>query len=243
MFNRMNFNRDKEALISRARSDSELIKKGIDFVAHADRYNYGYYWTWMDLPIIQMPEDIMLTQELIWEIKPDYVIELGIAWGGSLAMYATFLEFLGQGRVIGIDITIPPHNAKAIMSCPVSSKITLIEGSSIDTEVFNQVKSHIPEGSRCLLILDSNHTHDHVYQELVLWSKLVLKESYIIVSDTFVENIPIQQHRPRPWGPGNNPGTATKKFLSENPRFSAHNSYSNRAIASFNPFGYLHAIE
>jgi cephalosporin hydroxylase len=195
----------------------------------------------MDLPIIQMPEDIVLTQELLWKLKPDYVIELGIAWGGSLAMYAAFMELSGKGQVIGIDITIPKHNAEAIMSCPVSSRISLIEGSSIDKDLFKRVASKIPKNSTVMMVLDSNHTHEHVYEELNLWSPLVQAGSYIIVSDTIVEHIPAQEHRPRPWGPGNNPYTAVIKFLDENPRFTSKNSYSDRAIASFNPAGYIQA--
>ncbi len=243
MFDRKSFEQEKTESISSARLDSELINKGLDFVTHSDKHKYGYNWTWMDLPIIQMPEDIVLTQELLWELQPDFVIELGIAWGGSLAMYAAFMELAGKGEVIGIDITIPKHNAEAIMSCPVASRISLMEGSSIDKEIFEAVAMKIPEDSKVLMVLDSNHTHEHVYQELNLWSSLVNKDCYIIVSDTIVENIPVQNHRPRPWGPGNNPGTAAKKFLSENPRFTSDNKYSNRAIVSFNPFGYLKAVD
>jgi len=242
VFNRKQFDQEKTIWISKAKADSELIQRGLDFVEYSDRYRYGYNWTWMDLPIIQMPEDIVLTQELLWKLKPDYVIELGIAWGGSLAMYAAFMELVGKGQVIGIDITIPKHNAEAIMSCPVSARISLIEGSSIDKDLFKGVASKIPKNSTVMMVLDSNHTHEHVYDELNLWSPLVQAGSYIIVSDTIVEHIPAQEHRPRPWGPGNNPGTAALKFLRENPRFTSENSYSDRAVASFNPAGYLKAL-
>jgi cephalosporin hydroxylase len=239
MFDRQSFESEKTASIAGAKADVELVRKGLDFVAHSDKHKYGYNWTWMDLPIIQMPEDIVLTQEMLWEIQPDYVIELGIAWGGSLAMYAAFMELAGKGQVIGIDITIPKHNYEAIMACPVSSRITLIEGSSIDQNIFEKIAAQIPAGSKVMMVLDSNHTHEHVYQELNLWSPLVTSGNYIIVSDTIVEHIPTQDHRPRPWGPGNNPGTAAQKFLIENSRFTSSNKYSDRAIASFNPAGYL----
>jgi cephalosporin hydroxylase len=242
MFDRKKFDQEKLDSISKAKADSKLIQKGLEFVEYSDKHRYGYNWTWMGLPIIQMPEDIVLTQELIWELKPDYVIELGIAWGGSLAMYASFMELSGKGQVIGIDITIPEHNAEAIMSCPVSSRISLIRGSSIDKSLFDNVAARIPKGSKVIMVLDSNHTHEHVYKELILWSPLVHAGSYIIVSDTIVEHIPAQVHRPRHWGPGNNPGTAAIKFLNENSRFTSDNSYSDRAIASFNPAGYLKAL-
>lgn len=242
MFDRNAFELEKSLEISKLRSDRDLIAQGIKFVENSDKYKYGYYWSWMNLPIIQMPEDIVLTQELLWELKPDFVIELGVAWGGSLAMYATFMELYKSGHVFGVDITIPTHNREAILSCPVASRITLIEGSSTDKAVFDVINNQIPKDSRVLLVLDSNHTHHHVTEELNLWSPLVNKGSYIIVSDTIVELIPEQVHRPRAWGPGNNPGTASKKFLEENNRFSASNKYSDRTIVSFNPSGYLLAI-
>jgi len=243
VFDREAFEIEKNQEIQRALADPELLRKGRDFLIHSDRYKYGYYWTWMGLPIIQMPEDIALTQEIMWETKPDFVIEAGIAWGGSLALYAAFQELQGFGKVIGIDVTIPAHNRDAIMSTPVSHRITLIEGSSSDPEVFEQVSSQIPIGSNVLLVLDSNHTHEHVLAELNLWSPLLQKGNYIIVSDTVVEYIPEQQHRVRPWGHGNNPMTATKEFLKKNNRFSSKNKYSDRAFASFNPSGYLLCVK
>ncbi len=243
MFDREAFEIEKNQEIQRALADPELLRKGRDFLIHSDRYKYGYYWTWMGLPIIQMPEDIALTQEIMWETKPDFVIEAGIAWGGSLALYAAFQELQGFGQVIGIDVTIPAHNRDAIMSTPVSHRISLIEGSSSDPEVFEQISSRIPQGSNILLVLDSNHTHDHVLAELKLWSPLLQQGNFIIVSDTIVEVIPEQKHRPRPWGPGNNPMTGMQEFLKNNDRFTSANIYSDRAIVSFNPSGYLECIK
>ena len=239
MFDREKFEVEKAVEIQNALKDSELIRKGRDFIIHSDRYKYGYYWTWMGLPIIQMPEDIVLTQEIMWETKPDYVIEAGIAWGGSLALYASFQELQGFGKVIGIDVTIPNHNKQAILNTPVSHRITLVEGSSSDPDIFREISSQIPKGSNILLVLDSNHTHDHVLAELKLWSPLLQKGNYIIVSDTIVEFIPEQSHRVRPWGHGNNPMTAVQEFLQIDNRFSSNNHYSERAFTSFNPSGYL----
>jgi cephalosporin hydroxylase len=184
-----------------------------------------------------------LTQEILWDTKPDYVIEAGIAWGGSLAMYAAFQELNGRGHVFGIDVTIPNNNRNAIMSTPVSNRISLIEGSSSDPEVYRQVAERIPVDSNVLVILDSNHTHKHVLAELNLWSTLVRPGNYIIVSDTIVEVIPTQTHRPRPWGPGNNPMTGMREFLQANDRFTSENTYSQRTYASFNPSGYLKCIK
>lgn len=239
MFDRSAFEIEKAQEIQKALGDPELLRKGRDFLIHSDRYKYGYYWTWMGLPIIQMPEDIVLTQEIMWETKPDFVIEAGIAWGGSLALYAAFQEIQGFGKVIGIDVTIPAHNREAILGTPVSHRISLVEGSSSDHEIYDQVVAQIPDGSNILLVLDSNHTHEHVLAELKLWSPLLQKGNYIIVSDTVVEVIPEQTHRARPWGHGNNPMTAVEEFLRTDDRFSVKNRYSDRAFASFNPSGYL----
>lgn len=243
MFDRAAFEVEKNQEIRRALADPELLRKGREFLIHSDRYKYGYYWTWMGLPIIQMPEDIALTQEIMWDTKPDFVIEAGIAWGGSLALYAAFQELQGFGKVIGIDVTIPDHNREAILSTPVSHRISLIEGSSSDPEIFETISSQIPTGSNVLLVLDSNHSHEHVLAELKLWSPLLRKGNFIIVSDTIVEVIPEQKHRPRPWGPGNNPMTGMKEFLKSNDRFTSLNIYSDRAIVSFNPSGYLKCIK
>lgn len=242
MFDREAFEIERAKELENARADKDLIKLGRDFLARADTHKYGYYWNWMGLPILQMPEDIALTQEILWETKPDFVIEAGIAWGGSLAMYAAFQELQGFGKVIGIDVTIPEHNREAIMSVPVSHRIELIQGSSIDPEVFKNISSNIPAGANILLVLDSNHTHEQVLAELKLWSPLLQKGNYIIVSDTIVEVIPTQTHRPRPWGHGNNPMTGMLEFLRENNRFSAENVYSKRTFSSFNPSGYLECI-
>jgi cephalosporin hydroxylase len=242
VFDREAFEIERAKELENALADKELIALGRNFLARADTHKYGYYWNWMGLPILQMPEDIALTQEILWETKPDFVIEAGIAWGGSLAMYAAFQELQGFGKVIGIDVTIPEHNREAIMSVPVSHRIELIQGSSIDPEVFKNISSKIPAGANILLVLDSNHTHEQVLAELKLWSPLLQKGNYIIVSDTIVEVIPTQTHRPRPWGHGNNPMTGMLEFLKENNRFSVENVYSKRTFSSFNPGGYLECI-
>jgi len=243
MFNREEFEDEKVIDIQNAFFDKDLRKTGLDFVIQSDKHKYGYFWTWMGLPIIQMPEDIVLTQEILWETKPDVIIEAGIAWGGSLAMYAGFQELQGFGHTFGIDVTIPDHNRDAILGSPVADRITLIEGSSIDSSVFEKVSNEIGANRNVMLILDSNHTHEHVLAELKLWSPILKKGNYIIVSDTIVEKIPVQTHRPRPWGPGNNPMTGMQEFLENNLRFTSDNLYSKRAINSFNPNGYLLCTE
>lgn len=239
MFDRKSFESQKLANIDKAFHDTELIENGRRFVSHSDRYMYGYNWTCLGLPVIQMPEDIVLMQELIWDIKPDFVVEAGVAWGGSLALYAMIQELLGTGKTIGIDVTIPAHNKAAIMGIPVAKRIQLIEGSSIDSKVVEAVTSQFTSNSKIMVVLDSNHSHEHVLEELRTWSEFVTPGSYLVVSDTIIEHIPLQTSRPRPWGPGNNPQTAVTQFLSENSDFTLENNYNKRAINSFSPGGYL----
>ena len=243
MFDGESFEVEKIAEIERALTDPELLQKAQNFLIHSDKYKYVHYWVWLGLPIIQMGEDIVLTQELLWETKPIFVIETGISWGGCLAIYAAFQEIQEFGHVFRIDVTIPEHNRQTIMSTPVSKCITIIEVSSSDPVTFAKVSTQIPKGSNIPLVLDSNHTHEHVLAELNLWSPLLQPGNYIIVSDTIVEEMPEQKHRPCPWDPGNNPMTGMLEFLSQNERFDVRNSYSDTAFASLNPSGYLKCIK
>ena len=242
MFDRVSFEAQKTKNIDSAYGDYELRKRGIEFIAHSDKFMYGYNWSCLGLPIIQMPEDIVLMQELVWELKPDVIIEAGIAWGGSLALYAMIQEIIGNGVTIGIDLTIPEHNRDAIMKIPVSHRIKLIQGSSISDSTINEVSKYLNTESKVLVILDSDHSHQHVLKELHIWSEFVTKGSYLVVSDTIVEDIPLQTNRPRPWGPGNNPKTALVEFLGQNPNFTDKNIFNRRAINSFSPGGYLQRI-
>lgn len=242
MFIRDEFETERNDQIQSLIDDEELNKLSKTIIEKSDKYKYGYYWNWLGLPIIQMPEDIVLTQELLWDLKPDYIIEAGVAWGGSLAMYASFMSIYGGKKIFGIDLVIPKHNEDAILSIPNSNLIELIKGSSTSREVFEYIKNQILANSKILVILDSNHSHNHVLEELKLWSTILKKGDYVIVSDTIVEYISEQKHRPRPWGPGNNPATALNEFLKENFRFSQDNKYNMRTLLSFNPNGYLECI-
>lgn len=242
MFDRNLFELEKEQLISEISSTKEIQKLGNTFVNESNKLKYAYIWNWMGLPIIQMPEDIIKVQEVIFETKPDFVIETGVAWGGSLLFYSSVLETIGKGHVIGIDVTIPQHNRNVIMGSPGHARITLIEGSSTSVEVFDQVFNLVPPNSKVLLILDSHHTYSHVLDELTLWSSLVTKGNYIIVCDTIVEFIDAPADRVRPWGKGNNPHTALKEFLVENPRFTSDNVYNKKSLTGFHQEGFLLAL-
>ncbi|CAN2039949.1 Rhamnosyl O-methyltransferase [Candidatus Magnetomoraceae bacterium gMMP-15] len=220
--------------------DEKLKNLVKDLIVSADRYNYGYQWTWLGLPIIQIPQDILVMQEIIWKTKPDIIIETGIARGGSLIFFASLLELIGKGRIIGIDIELRDHNRKAIQSHPLYHRITLIDGSSISSSIFEIVKRQIQPGNKVMVILDSNHSHKHVLSELRMYGSLVTTDQYLIVCDTVVEDIPLQTHRPRPWwGPGDNPKTALDEYLKECDRFEVDEEIEQKLLISSSPGGYL----
>ena len=179
---------------------------------------YVYSFSWLGRPIIQLPEDMIRIQEVIYEVKPDVIIETGVAHGGSLIFYASILNALGRGRVIGIDIEIRKPNREAIEAHNLSKFITLFEGSSIDKKIFNSVKSNINKKEKVLVILDSNHLKDHVYEELRLYSELVSLDSYIVACDGIMKDI-CGAPRTLPDWEWNNPLSAIDKFIKSNNKF------------------------
>ncbi|WP_152397008.1 cephalosporin hydroxylase family protein [Paenibacillus guangzhouensis] len=181
-----------------------------------NKYVYGF--TWLGRPIIQLPEDMIRIQEVIYQIKPDVIIETGVAHGGTLIYYSTLCKALGKGRVIGVDIEIREHNRKKIEEHELSEYITLIEGNSVDPEVVQQVKSLIHEGDKVLVILDSNHTKQHVLEELMLYSPLVSVGSYIVATDGSMEDFAGAPRSNEDWA-WNNPKAAAEQFVMDEPRF------------------------
>jgi cephalosporin hydroxylase len=196
----------------------------------------------MGRPIIQLPQDMLAMQELIWRLKPDLVIECGIAHGGSIIYYASLLELQGHGEVLGIDRDIRPHNREAIESHPMSKRIRMIEGSSIDLATVEQVRE-IAAGKKVIVVLDSNHTHDHVLEELRLYSPLVSADSYCVVMDTIVEDMPADAFPDRPWGHGDNPKTAVWQFLKEDDSFEIDYEMQNKLLITVAPDGYLRRVK
>lgn len=241
MFDREEFERSKIETANAQGQDASLCRIAQDFVIAADRHGYGYQWTWLGMPIIQLPADIVATQEIIWQTKPDVIIETGIAWGGSVVMYASLLQLIGKGRVIAVDTVLPEKNRTQIMKYPFSNRISLIEGSSSDEAVVAQVKSLVGPNESVMLLLDSNHTHQHVLDELRLYAPLVTKGQYLIVSDTIIEDIP-PQNRERPWGVGNNPKTALRAYMQETAAFEVDEHVNNKLLATYTPGGYLRRI-
>ena len=225
--------------------DTDLREASINWINETGKYKYSHNFTWMGLPIIQLPQDIIAMQELIWEVKPDLIIETGIARGGSVIFYASMLELLGNGgKVIGVDVDIRKHNRDAIEQHPMYKNIILIEGDSTSEDVLNLVKGHIDanQSKKILVTLDSNHTHEHVLEELGLYSPFVSEGSYIVVFDTIVEDMPQGYFPDRPWDKGDNPKTAVYEFIAENNNFIIDDEINSKLLISVAPDGYLKRV-
>jgi cephalosporin hydroxylase len=222
------------------------------------KHKWSYNFRWLGRPAIQLPNDAWAMQELIWELKPDLVIESGIAHGGSLICYASMLALLDiadavnsnclfdplktKRKVLGLDIDIRPHNRKAIEEHPMRPWIQMIEGSSISTEVVSQVHYIAKNYNRILVSLDSNHTHDHVLEELRAYAPLVTKGSYCVVFDTILEDMPAEQCVNRPWKPGNSPKTAIWEYLKSHPEFEIDKRIQHKLLITVAPDGYLKRV-
>jgi len=216
---------------------------------------YSYNFDWLGRPIIQYPQDMIAMQELIWKVKPDLIIETGIAHGGSLIYSASMLALLEycdaveknevmnpaqpKRRVLGIDIDIREHNRVVIKAHPMSGRIDMIKGSSIAPEVIEQVHSAAKGYRRILVYLDSMHTHDHVLAELEAYAPLTSKGSYCVVFDTIIEDLSDDLFRDRPWGKGNNPKTAVWEYLRKHPSFEIDKQIDHKLLISVAPDGYL----
>jgi len=207
------------------------------------KHNYSYNFSWMGRPIIQYPQDMIAMQEILWRVQPDLIIETGIAHGGSLVYYASIMELIGKGEVLGIDIDIRGHNREAIEKHPMFKRISLLEGSSISEKVYEKVKGLTQEKQTILLVLDSNHTHDHVLKELQLYAPFVTKGSYLVVFDSVVEDMPNEFFHDRPWENGNNPKTAVWEFLKNNDSFVIDKNIQNKLLITVAPDGYLKRIK
>ena len=226
--------------IDRMETDAALRRDALDLFIRMCRYRYSYNFSWLGRPIIQFPDDIVAVQEIVWRVKPDLIVETGIAHGGSLMLWASLLHVLGgDRRVVGVDIEIRPQNRAEIERHPLASRITMIEGSSTDPTVLEEVRRHGKRHSTVMVVLDSNHTHDHVLRELQLYSPLVTPGSYLVVMDTVVESMPADFYPDRPWGRGNNPATAVREFLKSTMDFAVDHEIDRKLLLSVAPGGYL----
>ncbi len=230
--------------IERLGKDLALQALSNQWVKETARYKYSYNFTWLGRPIIQFPQDIVAMQEIIWQVRPDLIIETGIAHGGSLIFYASMLELIGQdGRVLGIDNDIRGHNRVEIERHPMFKRITMLQGSSVDDALARQVRELAGGRKRVLAVLDSNHTHRHVLKELELYSPLVTKGSYLVVFDTIIEDMPRGFFAGRPWDKGDNPKTAVHEFLRGNDRFIIDKEIEDKLLITVAPDGYLRCVK
>lgn len=237
------FEERNRSFVGRMAGDESLRALTREWFTAATRYEYSYHFTWLGRPIIQFPQDIVALQEIIWRVRPDLIVETGVARGGSLIFSASMLEILGGDRtVVGVDIDIREHNRAAIENHAMFKRIRLVQGSSVDAEVFDKVKALAEGKQRVLVLLDSNHTHEHVLRELELYSPLVTKDSYLVVFDTIIEDMPEDFYPDRPWGRGNNPKTAVWEFLRGNERFEIDREFESKLLITVAPDGYLRCV-
>ena len=237
------FNAEKEAAISKMSDDPKFRSLSRRWLIEGVRHRYGFNFSWLGRPIIQYPQDIVAMQEIIWQVKPDLIVETGVAHGGSLIFYASMLELIGgTGRVLGIDVDIRKHNRKEIEKHRMFKRIRMIEGSSIDNTVVRRVHAFARKRNVVLVALDSNHTYAHVLRELQLYSPLVKKGSYIVVFDTAAEEMPKSILGGRPWERGNGPKTAVHEFLKANPRFAIEKAIPGKLMVTSAPDGYLRCV-
>ena len=252
------FKKEVDQNIDGLSKDADLQALSRVWVREISRHKWAYNFSWLGRPAIQFPNDAWAMQELIWSIKPDLIIETGIAHGGSLIFSASMLAQLdlceaietgsimdpkvSKRKVLGIDIDIRPHNRAAIEAHPMSSRIQMIQGSSIAPEVISDVKALAKGYSRTLIFLDSNHTHEHVLAELQAYAPLTSVGSYCCVFDTLVEDMPSDMFPDRPWGPGNNPKTAVWEYLKSHPEFEIDKGIQYKLLITVAPDGYLKRI-
>jgi cephalosporin hydroxylase len=246
------FSLEVQSNISGLAADSGLWDKSLDWMLEVGRHRYTYNFEWLNRPIIQYPQDIVAFQELVSQVKPDLIIETGIAHGGSLVLSASLLALLdimeekdprrSRRKVIGIDIDIREHNRKALDEHPLRYKMELIEGSSIDPQIIERVYDYARDAEQVMVSLDSNHTKDHVAKELDAYARLVSIGSYCIVFDTVVEFMPPEFTTERDWGPGNSPMNAVDDFIKLNPGFQINHNFDSRLLITVARGGYLKRI-
>lgn len=253
-----NFQKEVAARIAEIPANTKLCETAAAFMLASTGPQYSYNFAWQGRPIIQYPQDMVAVQELIWQIKPDLIIETGIAHGGSLIFSASMLALLDmcdaietgatlnpkefKRKVLGIDIDIRAHNRAAIEAHPMASRIQMIQGSSIAPDIIAQVHAVAANYTRVLVMLDSNHTHTHVLDELQAYAPLTSVGSYCCVFDTVVEDMPKEMFPDRPWGPGDNPKTAVWEYLKTHPEFEIDKSIQHKLLITVAPDGYLRRI-
>lgn len=249
------FQQEREERLQAYGADRAFNELSRAWLQETMQRKYVYNFDWMGRPIIQYPQDMAAVQELIWSVRPDVVVETGIAHGGSLVLSASMLALLDMTdaieagctldprvsarKVIGVDIDIRPHNRAAIEAHPMASRIRMVQGSSVAPEVVQQVRELVGDARTVMVFLDSMHTHDHVLSELQAYASMVTPGSYCVVFDTFVEDMPQKFFNDRPWDVGNNPKTAVRQWLAGQPDFEQDPDWQRKLMVTVAPEGFL----
>lgn len=249
------FGAERRVRLEEYATDREFVDLSNKWLQESMRRKYVYNFDWLGRPIIQYPQDMVAIQELVWSVRPDLIIETGIAHGGSLVLSASLLALLDMGdaiesgvtidpnksrrKVIGVDIDIRAHNRTAIEAHPMNSRIQMIQGSSVDPETIAAVQQAAQGYERVMVFLDSMHTNDHVLGELEAYAGLVTPGSYCVVFDTFVEDMPAGFFEDRPWDVGNNPKTAVQRWLRDHDEFEIDPSWPSKLMVTVAPDGFL----
>lgn len=238
----LDFQEWRKKLLASQSKDIQFKDSSSNWMQLAVDNKYSYQFDWLGVPIIQMPEDLILFQDIVYKTQPDLIIETGVARGGSVVFWASIQKLCGiTGKVLGVDIEIRQHAKNAIFDSNFKDEIHLIEGSSVEDQVVNQVKNYVSQHKKIMVVLDSNHTHEHVLSELEIYSKFVTKDCFMLVLDTVIDDLNIDPDRS--WGPGSSPKSAVKEFMSKNSEEFIHEqSYENRALLSVAPYGYWRKI-
>jgi cephalosporin hydroxylase len=221
-------------------ADSELREQAVQLQVSAEKHKFTYQWEWAGVPVIRLPDDVMVLQELFWEYRPQRVVEAGVARGGGLILDASLMRLTGETpAVLGVDHKIFPHTASVLSDHPLAEGVETLEADSTSDEAVLRVVEFLGDAERAVLILDSNHTHDHVLAELRTLAPLLPVGSFVVVADTLIEEFPEGHYEGRPWGRGNNPLSAVRQFLAETPSFVAEEAWSRRGLMSESRDGFL----
>lgn len=231
----------KYVLTKKDKDIEELEKVGLEWAVISEKNRLSYEIDWLGVPVIQTPEDLVLLQELIFQVQPDFILEIGIAHGGGMIFEASLLELLGHGKVIGVDIEIREHNRRVIEGHPLSKRIEMLEGDSVSPQIIAELRKRIPAGSKVIVCLDSDHSKSHVLRELELYQQFVVPGCYIVVSDTIASELAKRGVATRSY-PEGGPGEAVVEFLKNNDNFEIDKRF-NKLYCSHNQNGYLKRVK
>lgn len=244
LLTRKEFEEKRIALAEKMVTTTSLQEDAFDLMHRADEYMWLHQSNFMGEPILNTAQDIMAAQEIIYKTKPKYIIEVGVAWAGMLLFYSTLMEILGGEKIIAIDIYIPDDLKERINAHEkLASRIEWIKGSSYSEEVLEQVRDIVGDCKDVMIHLDSNHTHDHVLNELKAYESFVGKDNYLICGDTIIDKFPAEVSRKREWGPGNSPMSALHEFMKGNDSFERDLEIENKLLFTCHPEGYLKRVK